>query len=493
MLNKLKENKHLILLMLFGFVVTFMFSTSKIIDYDFWFHYTAGEHFVTNGVIPNTPIFSWYGIQENLPWVSHEWLFGVIIYYIYNLVGESGLYLVAPTMLGLVVALVIYLFRDIFKKNYALSILGILVVAAIAKMGAAPRPQLFAYILTTVLFFILKKDSEEDSKIIWTLPLLTIVWTNVHGGSYILLHAFLFLNIMMHLFDFKLGKIVFVRHDRKRLYRRLIVLLLCIVVIPLNAHGFDMVMYPFSNFGDSVMQSAISEWSSPDLKISSHIKIYLMMAIVLCALITTKKDIKPIDMLTTFTYIFLTARSFRFALQMALVVLPIALSYTDSIDEWFKLTKEKLVTFTLCFLVCISTFGTVISVTNTIADPINMSVFPSDEILEVVKETNPKKLLNGYNEGGYLIFKDVDVFIDGRADIYSRYNLKDYLTILNFRKNALQLIEKYEFDYVLMMKNCPISNYMQISDNFELVTEDDTYAYYHIVGDVYDEKDKGEQ
>lgn len=492
MLNKLKENKNLILLMLFGFFAAFMFATGQVTDYDFWFHYAAGEHFVVNGEIPNVPIFSWYGLQENLPWVSHEWLFGVIIYYVYNLVGLSGLYLVAPIMLGLTVAFTIYLFRDVLTKNYALSILGILVVALIAKMGAAPRPQLLAYILTTVLFYILKKDSEEDSKIIWFLPILTIIWTNVHGGSYILLHAFLLMSILIHLFDFKLGKIVFVRHERNRLNRRLIVFLLCLLVIPLNAHGIDMVLYPFSNFGDKVMQSAISEWSSPDLKVSSHIKIYLMMALGICSLITTKKEIKAIDMLTMFVYIFLTARSFRFALQMALVILPIALSYTDSIDGWLKLTKDKLVTFTLAFLTCILMFGAGTTVMNRIDEPFNLKVFPSDEILEAVKETNPKKLLNGYNEGGYLVFKDVYVFIDGRADIYSRYNLSDYLTITNLRKNALELIEKYEFDYVLLTKTTPLSNYMFNSYDFELVAEDDTYAYYRIIGDVYEENPKGE-
>lgn len=493
MLNKLKENRNLILLMLFGFFTGFMFSTSQITDYDFWFHYTAGEHFVVNGQIPDIPIFSWYGIQENLPWISHEWLFGVIIYYLYELVGKAGLYLVAPTMLGLVIAFTIYLFRDVFKKNYALSIIGIFVVALIAKMGAAPRPQLFAYFLTTILFYILKKDSEEDCKAIWFLPILTIIWTNVHGGSYILIHAFLLLSVLMHLFDFRLGKIVFVRHERNRLYRRLIVLLLCVLVIPLNAHGFDMITYPLTNFGDKVMQSAISEWSSPDLKVSSHIKIYLMMAIGICSLITTKKDIKAIDMLTMFTYLFLTARSFRFALQMALVILPIALSYTDSVDNWLKLTKDKLVTFTLSFLIFILILGSGVTVVNRINDPINMKVFPSDEILEVVKETNPRKLLNGYNEGGYLIFKDVYVFIDGRADIYSRHNLSDYLTITNLRKNALELIEKYEFDYVLLMKTTPLCNYMKNSYDFELITEDDTYAYYRVAGDVFEENPKGEQ
>lgn len=492
MLNKIKENKHIILLILFGFFATATFSSSKMVDYDFWFHYTAGEHFVNTGKIPDVPIFSWYGMQENLPWISHEWLFGVIIYYIYNWLGKAGIYLFSILLLSLGVAIIIYLFRDKFKKNYALSVIGIVLMAQIASMGAAPRPQLFAYILTTILFYILKTDSEKDSNIIWCLPILTIVWTNVHGGSYLLIHAFLLMSILIHLFDFKLGKIVFEKHDRKRLYKRLLVMLCCILVIPLNGHGFDMITYPLTNFGDNVMQLGISEWASPDLKVSSHIKIYIMMAIGICALISTKKEIKAIDMLSMFVYIYLTARSARFALQMSFVLLPIALSYTDSVDEWFKISKEKLITFTLGSLTAIVFLSSVVTITNNYDDPMHMILFPSDEMIELVKETKPNKLLNGYNEGGYLTFRDVDVFIDGRADIYTKYNFEDYTTIVDLEKNALELFDKYEFDYVLLMKKYPLVNYMANSNDFELVKEDDVYAYYHVIGDVYEEENVGE-
>ena len=484
MLNKLKENKNLILLLGIAFFAGFLSGAGRITDYDFWFHYSAGEYFAETGMVPNTPIWSWYGLQEGLSWISHEWLFGVIIYYICEWFGIVGVYLFAPLMLGTVLMLTVFLFRKELMRNYVLSIIGIALAGQILGMGSASRPQLFAYMMTIFLFYVLKKDAEKDSKIIYALPVLTILWTNIHGGSYMLIHGFLLISLLVHLFDFRLGKIVFEKHSKNRSIRRLLVLLACIIVIPLNAHGLDMVFYPVSNLGDKLMQSTIMEWFSPDLKDPAHVKIYVMMALGICSLVSTKKDIKAIDMLTMFAYIFLTARSFRFCIQMTLVILPIALTYADSVDEWLKLTKDKLITILLGSLLFMYSIASLATVMNTIDEPINYNVFPSDEILEVVKETNPDKLLNGYNEGGYLIYKDIKVFIDGRADIYSRYNLKDYMNIVNFKINSLELIEKYGFDYILLNKAYPLCGYMKLSDAFMLVAEDENFVFYKIIGNV---------
>ena len=56
-----------------------------------------------------------------------------------------------------------------------------------------------------------------------------------------------------------------------------------------------------------------------------------------------------------------------------------------------------------------------------------------------------------YDYGGILIYNDIEVFIDGRADLYSKYNYKDYLDISCLRGDYPKLIEKYDFDYFLVV------------------------------------------
>ena len=74
-----------------------------------------------------------------------------------------------------------------------------------------------------------------------------------------------------------------------------------------------------------------------------------------------------------------------------------------------------------------------------------------------------------YNYGGELIYNDILVFIDGRADLYSKYNYKDYLDISTLKGNYVELIDKYNFDYFLTDRKYSIDSYLKYNDNYELI------------------------
>lgn len=479
----IKKNKKIIFLCLLAFTAGFFFSSGQITDYDYWFHYKAGEYFFQTGQVPQVPIGSWYGTEQGLEWISHEWLFGCFIYLIANWFGTTGVYLFVPIMAGFIMSLTVLLFKREFEKNTILGIIGIFLAASVISMGSSPRPHLFAYLFTVILFYIIKIDSETNCRILYFLPLLTIFWVNMHGGSYILIHITLLISILIHLFKFRLGKIEFEKQSAVQLKRRLLVMVLCILAVFINGHGLKMVMYPFTNIGDSLMQSVILEWSSPDLKIVSHYKIYLVIALGICAMISTKKNIKSIDIFSFFIFLALTSRSYRFAPQMALISIPIMLSYSDALD-FIKFKNEKLIDFVLCYFILMYAILSYVVTVNVIDEPFNISGMPSDKIIAKIKEVNPERLLNGYNEGGYLLYNDIEVFFDGRADIYSAYNLRDGITIYNFSNDAKELIDKYNFDYILAKDSQALQNYMEESPIFELVINDGDYYLYHVVGDL---------
>lgn len=47
-----------------------------------------------------------------------------------------------------------------------------------------------------------------------------------------------------------------------------------------------------------------------------------------------------------------------------------------------------------------------------------------------------------YNYGGYLVYKDFKVFMDGRADLYYNYNYHDYFAISNLDGDYKNIISK---------------------------------------------------
>ena len=66
-----------------------------------------------------------------------------------------------------------------------------------------------------------------------------------------------------------------------------------------------------------------------------------------------------------------------------------------------------------------------------------------------------------YDYGGELISNNIEVFIDGRADLYSSYNYKDYLNISKLENDYVKLINKYDFDYFLVDDAYPIYTYLE--------------------------------
>ena len=98
--------------------------------------------------------------------------------------------------------------------------------------------------------------------------------------------------------------------------------------------------------------------------------------------------------------------------------------------------------------------------------------------IEVIKKENPKRLFNMYDYGGDLIYNDILVFIDGRADLYSDYNYDDYLKISTLDYDTEKLIEKYDFDYFLVDKKYPISTYLNNNSKYQFIYQRDDILLY---------------
>src|SRR5699024_11754469 len=96
----------------------------------------------------------------------------------------------------------------------------------------------------------------------------------------------------------------------------------------------------------------------------------------------------------------------------------------------------------------------------------------SDDAISVLKEENPKRLFNYYDYGAYLIYQDIPVFIDGRADLYSKYIYKDYQDISRLSYHFYELIDKYQFDYFIVPKKSGIASFLLIDDQYKLIYKD---------------------
>ena len=68
---------------------------------DYWWHVMTGEWIIQNNKVPTNDIFSWYGMENNLSWISHEWLSALVLYVITKIFGIHlvGCFFVLLTMI----------------------------------------------------------------------------------------------------------------------------------------------------------------------------------------------------------------------------------------------------------------------------------------------------------------------------------------------------------------------------------------------------------
>ena len=243
-----------------------------------------------------------------------------------------------------------------------------------------------------------------------------------------------------------------------------------IITICINIHGIKMLFYPYLNMMDKTMLNNITEWAPTNLNITSHYMYLFIVVFVLFIMLFSDKKIKFIDFMLFGLCVFLGFKSIRFWPYTYIIMSYVVFNYVN--DR--KLDKGTNIVLLLLSFTFIGIFVSNINIVYKQTHKYQLS----NKLIGTIKEEKPNRLFNMYNYGGELVYKDIKVFVDGRADLYSKYNYKDYLNISTSSGNYIKLIEKYDFDYFLVDKKYPINIYLENNDSYELVYKDKNVLLY---------------
>ncbi|HVV17615.1 MAG TPA: hypothetical protein VHH90_10455 [Polyangia bacterium] len=135
----------------------------------FW-HLRAGADIWRTGQVPTADSYSY--TVAGLPWPDHEWLWQAFSYGWYRL-GGFALLTVAVAALILTTAALVYRLGSGAASTRALAMaVGLTLTSPVWAL----RPQIATMLAVTVLATLLVRER------FWPIPLLFVVWANVHGG-----------------------------------------------------------------------------------------------------------------------------------------------------------------------------------------------------------------------------------------------------------------------------------------------------------------------
>ncbi len=117
------------------------------------------------------------------PWVDQQWGAQVILAAIYQVAGWTGLVLFRAALIAVIFGclVAIGLRRGLGARRAAWLALVAFLVSAVA-LGL--RPQLIGMAIFAVVL-LLVTDRREHPRRLWAIPLLMILWANVHGSFFL--------------------------------------------------------------------------------------------------------------------------------------------------------------------------------------------------------------------------------------------------------------------------------------------------------------------
>ena len=176
------------------------------------------------------------------------------------------------------------------------------------------------------------------------------------------------------------------------------------------------------------------------------------------------------DLILLGFFSYLGLKSIRFWFFTYIIMTYIIFDYVP------KIKKDKGTEICIGIFIIFLLLGFIININNLFN--IKYYCYLDQDVIDFIHKEKPKRLFNMYDYGGELIYHNINVFIDGRADLYGKYNYKDYLKIVYLNKNIDNLLDKYSFDYLIIDTSYPIYTYMNNNTKYSSVFINKNYVVY---------------
>jgi hypothetical protein len=167
-------------LMLLALLYAFLAGFHTVFDFDMGWHLATGRWVVAHQAVPTTDVLSY--TSPGAEWIYPPFA-GVLLYGIFSAAGYAGLTWLCALVLA---AIVTFLLRRSSQAQSAwAAALAILAVPALA-LRATPRADLFTHLFFAIFIALLwsyhEDRAEARSARLWLLPVLMLLWVNLHPG-----------------------------------------------------------------------------------------------------------------------------------------------------------------------------------------------------------------------------------------------------------------------------------------------------------------------
>jgi hypothetical protein len=447
----------------------FVARRSFAVDPDLWWHIKNGQNILATHRWPTTDPFSFTVAGQ--PWISTEWLGDVLFAGVARIAGLPGLEALL-IVLGGAVMLALYALATLRSGNSKAGFVAAVVLLVFANASFSLRPQMLGYLFLILTVIALEQFRQGRSKYLWFLPLLFFVWVNAHG-SFVMGMVAIGAYWAGGLFEFRLGGIESRRWTAAQRLRIEIVFLLSLIGLTITPYGSQLAVYPFQVASSLPIGVAnVLEWQPMPFNIlGGKLFLGLLFGFFLA------------QMAFRFTWRLEELGLFLFGTMMACLHVRFLLLFVPffapllgtMLGRWlpgYERSRDKY--FINAGLIAGAAAAMVwFFPSRGEMEKFVARDFPVRAVEYMEQHAVPGPMLNSYAFGGYLVWKDIKVFVDGRADPYERGgSLADYFYMTHLKRGAPAVLRGYGVNSCLLEPDEPLATLLASLPGWQKVYAD---------------------
>ncbi len=457
-------------------------------DGDTNWHVAAGRWILAHAAVPPADPFSYTAFGH--PWVTHEWLSEVLMALAYGAWGWSGVMLLTGAAAAAATALLAAALRQRLGTISTIAVLG--VSYAVLAPHILARPHLFALPLLVIwMAELLKARRRDRSPALWLLPMMTL-WANLHG-SFIFglaftcpfaLESFLAARgrgqaTPMNEVDRPPGRGVagrarrfyaFIRRNFRPFFAPAALavganwgafLIAATAMALITPNGLAGLTYPIYVLSMKNLR-AISEWRAVSFQTPTALEFALFFALFVCLYRGVRMGAARLGLL-----LLLLSMTFQHVRQEILLMTVGPLLLAEPLERalnperaagerpvsWPPLAKIAAPAAVASLLFAALALWRV-TTPDVRADRIAVPVTALDHVPAALRA---RPVFNDYSFGGWLVFKGVRPFIDGRSDMYGDDLLRLYLDVEHGDPAAIaRAFRRYDIQWTILTPKSPL-------------------------------------
>jgi hypothetical protein len=434
-------------------------------DSDTYWQIAVGQWILDHGTLPRIDVYSFSKFGE--AWIASSWLAQILFAASYNLAGWTGPVVIAAGSIAAAFGLLAHVLERRISSTYAAMIALAAIVLSAPHFLARPHVLVMS-IMVAWTHGLMTASERRQPPSFWLLPLIAL-WANLHGSfvfGLVLAGAFA-IDAMWNADPLQ----------RKPLALRWIVFgSAALAACCFTPYGWESILASRRILDLGELLRLISEWAPADFGKLSPFELTIL-ALVAGALYHGVKLSPPrIALVLGLLHM---ALSHGRNLEIFALLLPIVVLTPVSRQFALRPLPSGRVTFVSAAILAVALgISTCALATHQKYSP-PKSKSPAAAV-EAIKAHNLRRVLNDRAFGGYLIWRQMPVFIDGRAELYGEKFTMAYYNALDLKNVSrfLGLLKDNDIDALLLQPGAPAASLLDHLGVWRRAYADDVAVLY---------------